>query len=127
MKKVPGTGVEYMVYDNQNRVVMTQDAKQRSLGTWLVTGYDNLNRPVTSGSWTNATTFANHLSAAAASNNYPSAAMLGSGYELYAETHYDDYNNSPGGLTSTLVNNWNGNFIATYNTAPDYAQEMIAI
>jgi RHS repeat-associated protein len=108
----------------QDRLVMSQDAKLRAQGKWLVTGYDNLNRPITTGLWNNATTFVDHLSNAAGSDNYPSTAMLGVGYELLTETHYDDYNNLPAGLTSTLENNWANNFITTYSTAPDYAQEM---
>ncbi|MBO9203389.1 MULTISPECIES: hypothetical protein [Niastella] len=49
MKKVPGAGVVYLVNDKQDRVVMTQDAKLRGQGKWMVTGYDNMNRPVTTG------------------------------------------------------------------------------
>jgi RHS repeat-associated protein len=124
MKKVPGAGVVYIVYDKQDRVVITQDAKLRGLGKWLVTGYDNLDRPITTGLWNSNTPFANHLSDAAVSNSYPSAVMLATGYELLTETHYDDYNNLPAGLTSALDNNWANNFITTYNSAPDYAQEM---
>jgi RHS repeat-associated protein len=124
MKKMPGAGIVYIVYDKQDRVVMTQDAKLRGQGTWLVTGYDNLNRPVTSGLWNSAVSFTDHLSNAAVSDNYPSSAMLVAGYDLLTETHYDDYNNLPAGLTSTLDNNWSNNFISSYNTAPDYAQEM---
>jgi RHS repeat-associated protein len=125
MKKVPGAEVTYIVYDRQDRVVMTQDARLHNQGKWLVTGYDNLNRPVTTGLWNNSTPFQNILSDAASSDNYPSQALLGAGYELLTEAHYDDYNNLPAGLTGTLENNWGNNFISGYNTAPDYAQEMV--
>jgi RHS repeat-associated protein len=49
MKKVPGAGVVYMVYDTRDRLVMTQDANMRVAHQWLVTFYDGLNRPVMTG------------------------------------------------------------------------------
>ncbi|MGN7825094.1 hypothetical protein ACTJJB_33530, partial [Chitinophaga sp. 22536] len=45
-KKVPGAGVVEMVYDVRDRLVFTRDANQRALNQWLVTFYDDLNRPV---------------------------------------------------------------------------------
>lgn len=53
-KKVPGADWVYMVYDNRDRLVMTQDGNQRSKpeGTpneWTFTKYDALNRPVLTG------------------------------------------------------------------------------
>ena len=48
-KQVPGAGAVYMVYDNRNRLVLTQDANQRGSNKWLFTKYDALNRPVTTG------------------------------------------------------------------------------
>ncbi len=64
MKKVPGAGEVYMVYDARDRLVMTQDAKLRAINKWMVTLYDELNRPVQTGlllnTWNNKT-FATHL------------------------------------------------------------------
>ncbi|MEP4093948.1 RHS repeat-associated core domain-containing protein [Reichenbachiella sp.] len=53
-KQVPGAGVVYMVYDNRDRLVLTQDANQREPSTgsgreWIFTKYDVLNRPVMTG------------------------------------------------------------------------------
>jgi len=50
-KKVPGADWVYMVYDNRDRLVMTQDGNQRSKQTpeWSFTKYDALNRPVLTG------------------------------------------------------------------------------
>ena len=44
-KQVPGAGPVYMVYDQWDRLVLTQDANQRSTATkyWLFTKYDALN------------------------------------------------------------------------------------
>lgn len=48
-KKVPGAEPVYLVYDNRDRLVLTQDGEQRKSGTWLFTKYDVLNRPVLTG------------------------------------------------------------------------------
>jgi RHS repeat-associated protein len=50
-KQVPGTGAVYMVYDDRDRLVLTQDSAQRSTSPykWLFTKYDALNRPVMTG------------------------------------------------------------------------------
>ncbi|HEY9008866.1 MAG TPA: hypothetical protein VIM75_22175, partial [Ohtaekwangia sp.] len=45
-KKIPGADWVYMVYDDNDRLVMTQDGEQRKTNQWLVTKYDVLNRPV---------------------------------------------------------------------------------
>jgi RHS repeat-associated protein len=54
LKKVPGAGVVYMVYDARDRLVLTQDAKQRTDNKWLFTKYDQLNRPIVTGIYLNA-------------------------------------------------------------------------
>ena len=43
-KKLPGKGWEYMVYDQADRLVLTQDANMRASGRWLLTKYDAFNR-----------------------------------------------------------------------------------
>jgi RHS repeat-associated protein len=47
VKKVPGAGRVFMVYDVRDRLVFTQDSIQRTKSPmeWLVTFYDELNRP----------------------------------------------------------------------------------
>lgn len=53
-KKVPGSGWIYMVYDDRDRLVLTQDGEQREKKQWLFTKYDVLNRPVLTGIYTHA-------------------------------------------------------------------------
>jgi RHS repeat-associated protein len=49
-KKVPGAGDWiYMVYDNRDRLVLTQDAVQRPTNEWTFTKYDVLDRAVMTG------------------------------------------------------------------------------
>ena len=48
-KTVPGAQVVYMVYDQWDRLVLTQDGNQRVNEDWLFTKYDVLNRPIVTG------------------------------------------------------------------------------
>ena len=91
VKKVPGAAEVYMVYDVRDRLVMTQDGNMRT-GTvkWMVTRYDELNRPTQTGQWTNSQTLSYHKGLAAASTAYPAASAL-TGWDLLTETFYDSY------------------------------------
>lgn len=51
-KQVPGAAPVYMVYDEFNRLVLTQDGNQRQSNQWAFTKYDALNRPVLTGIYT---------------------------------------------------------------------------
>jgi RHS repeat-associated protein len=53
-KRVPGAEWVYMVYDDRDRLVLTQDAEQRKLNKWSFTKYDVLNRPIITGIYTHA-------------------------------------------------------------------------
>jgi len=55
MKQVPGALAVYMVYDKWDRLVMTQDGRQRPLKEWLFSKYDSLNRPVMQGIYNHGT------------------------------------------------------------------------
>ncbi len=54
-KKVPGAAPQYIIYDNLDRVVLTQDGNQRANAQWMFVKYDRQNRPVYSGTYTNST------------------------------------------------------------------------
>jgi RHS repeat-associated protein len=133
VKKVPGAGEVYMVYDERDRLVLTQDANLRAAGKWMVTVYDDLNRPVKTGLWTNATARDAHAAAAGLQTTtiaYPTATQLATGWDLLTEMGYDDYATLPtaSGLTATLdaTNITAANFETTYNIAPLYAQAITA-
>ena len=51
-KKIPGKGWEYLVYDNQDRLVMTQDANMGAGKQWLFTKYDQFGRVAYTGIYT---------------------------------------------------------------------------
>jgi hypothetical protein len=49
IKKVPGAGEVYLLYDKRDRLVFTQDANLRNQHQWQATLYDAINRPVITG------------------------------------------------------------------------------
>lgn len=134
MKKMPGAAEVYMVYDARDRLVMTQDANLRSANTWMVTLYDNLNRPVQTGKLLNTynnKTFIQHLTDATVSTAYPfdaSSTPATTYWEYLTKTGYDIYTTIPAAssLTSTFDNSFSSNFFSTYNASPDYAQALTA-
>jgi len=48
-KQLPGADSILMVYDNRDRLILTQDGNNRTSNKWLFTKYDRLNRPVLTG------------------------------------------------------------------------------
>lgn len=124
MKRAPGNGTAMetlMIYDARDRLVMVQDGNMRLSNKWMVTKYDSLNRAVETGLWTNTSTFATHRVKADTSINYP---LTPTNYEQLSITHYDDYTNLPGGLTTTLDNTGSSELYSSYNTSPIYAQAL---
>ena len=91
IKQVPGAGPAYLVYDNRDRLAMTQDSMMRSTGQWLATHYDNLNRPDTTWLYTSTASFSSILFAAADTSKYPYTTPTEA--TILTETHYDDYSN----------------------------------
>ena len=49
-KHIPGAGWTYMVYNNIDQPILSQDAKQQTDNTWIFTKYDALGRVVMTGS-----------------------------------------------------------------------------
>ncbi|MEO7982654.1 MAG: DUF6443 domain-containing protein, partial [Bacteroidota bacterium] len=92
MKKVPGAGTVYMIYDARDRLVMSQDSVLRAAHKWLYTIYeDQLNRPTTTGLITDGTNnAAYHRSNAETSITWPVLASYTD--EQMTKTFYDDYN-----------------------------------
>ncbi len=56
VKQIPGADSVLMVYDDRDRLVLTQDSVQRSQGQWSFTKYDALNRPVLTGLYASTST-----------------------------------------------------------------------
>ncbi|MCP9752803.1 RHS repeat-associated core domain-containing protein [Ferruginibacter sp. HRS2-29] len=133
MKKVPGAGETWMVYDNADRLVMSQDAAMRATGQkkWMYLTYDYLNRPVTTGLITDASNYNNlsyHITAANGSYSYPNLASY-PGYEELTTTFYDNYSWQSlytTGLTNTYNTAYDTYFVTASNTTFPYAQSNSA-
>lgn len=54
-KQLPGAETVYLVYNNRDLLIMTQDGNQRTQNKWMFTKYDVLNRPIVSGIYTHNT------------------------------------------------------------------------
>lgn len=124
MKKIPGASELYMVYDQKDRVVMTQDGVQRATNNWLVAKYDDLNRPIETGLWISGTTFTSHISNAAASSSYPTTS---SNYTELTKIFYDNYDwlSSNGNVFPSTRNNWHDDHLLTpSNSNFPYPQPM---
>lgn len=126
IKKEPGAGEQWMVYDIRDRLVMSQDSALRVLQKWEYTRYDSQNRPDSTGLITDPTNY-NHLTyydtTAFKSNNFP---VVGSyTNELLTQTFYDNYSWATGaGLPATMATNETSNasyFYTSFNASPVYA------
>ncbi|MDR2274088.1 MAG: DUF6443 domain-containing protein [Sphingobacterium sp.] len=54
-KKIPGKGWEYLVYNKNDQVILTQDSVQRGTKKWSYTKYDAFGRIASTGIYTNTT------------------------------------------------------------------------
>ena len=88
IKRLPGCDPIYMVYDKRDRLVMSQDGKQRAVNAnkWSYSLYDNLNRVIETGEVIlgSAMTHASLQMTVSASQNYiPSGTRTALQYTLY--------------------------------------------
>lgn len=126
MKRVPGRGKSYIAYDLFDRVVMTQDSNLRQTNQWAFVKYDGQSRPYRSGVITTTLSKDSVIAQAARSSDYPT---LSGTYTIMNEAYFDDYSWTSGTpLNSTLItSNINStNFITSYNSSPQYAQQITA-
>lgn len=127
VKKIPGSGEVWMVYDGRDRLILTQDSMLRASSPkkWLYTLYDNLNRPVSTGLWNNTDERAYHKTQAHNNAAYPN--LSGQTYEELTATYYDNYNWAsalPAALTSIETAHANSYFQNTSNSTWPYPQAV---
>ncbi len=93
-KKIPGKGWEYIVYDNLDRPVLTQDANQRTKSPhqWLFTKYDALGRVAYRGIYksnSSQSSLQNIFTAKSAAQNYETkTSNSGYGGSYYTNTDF---------------------------------------
>ncbi|HVY76216.1 MAG TPA: DUF6443 domain-containing protein [Puia sp.] len=128
IKKVPGAGQVWMVYDARDRMAMVQDSLLRAQQKWMFTKYDSQNRPDSTGTITDAAHYNNlayHDSLAYYSTNYPTVGSFTN--ELLTMNFYDDYSwvaTYSAGVGSSMATTYTSNssyFITSYNSSPTYA------
>jgi RHS repeat-associated protein len=122
-KKIPGKDWEYIVYDNLDRPVLTQDAGLRASKKWLFTKYDALGRVAYTGIYThsasvdresmqsllytNRTSEASHYEEKTGSGDYYSNSDFPTANcEKLTLNYYDNYtfNRAGAGTTATSFN-----------------------
>jgi RHS repeat-associated protein len=126
VKKVPGAGAVYMVYDNRDRLILTQDANMRAGSNikWMYTRYDELNRPIATGLWPSALSQQQHASNAANNLNYP----VLSGQEELTQTFYDNYawmGTITTGMQASYDNSFDTHFQQASNDTWPYPQANV--
>ncbi|HWK02143.1 MAG TPA: DUF6443 domain-containing protein [Puia sp.] len=127
IKKVPGAGEVWMVYDSRDRLVMSQDSVLRSAQTWKVIRYDALNRPDSSGVLADANNRVYHQGLAAGSTSYP--VTSGSNFTYETKTFYDDRSWMPGftSRSTSLITRYTSKstYFTTTTTGPTYAVPIV--
>jgi RHS repeat-associated protein len=127
MKKIPGAGPVWMIYDNRDRPVMMQDSVMRSNHQWLSTQYDALNRPFATGLFTDSSNYNNfsyHQVRADTSIAYPAAGTYM--IDTLTKTFYDDYTWRAGQgnpLSATRNTTYDSYLQAASNTVWPYPQD----
>lgn len=139
IKKVPGAGEVFMIYDPWDRLVFTQDAKMRAVNQYMLTKYDALNRPILTAIYTytgtiealrntvnSSITFRNEERTPNGHPAYTSRCFPQTGYEFQTITYYDDYtwSASYGAQYATKDNSFDAQFSTASNTTWPYPQAM---
>ena len=127
MKKVPGADVVYMIYDARDRLVMMQDANLRNAQPYqkfLFTQFDDLNRPIRTGTISTTGNWIVHRDYAANSTNYPW--VEGYTNEIFTQTFYDDYSwrSSEGNPLSSSRNTDNDGYLSPTSNSWPYPQAV---
>lgn len=112
-KKLPGAAVIYMVYNQRNQLVLSQDGNLRDpdetlLSHWLFTKYDILDRPIITGKYTHSSEVSQSDMQAIVNGDeytlfetfngqsaYSADAFPIESFEIYTESYYDNYDILP--------------------------------
>lgn len=121
-KKTPGAAIAYMVYDQLDRLVMTQDGNQRVTNQWSFTKYDAQDRPVVTGIYTHnnaigqsdmsalisATSFYEAYDGTNTFFGYTNSVFPTQSLDVMTVTYYDDYRFLAGNFN--FVDPWGTSF-----------------
>ena len=140
IRKVPGAGEVWMIYDARDRLVLSEDSNLRSQQKWLFTKFDALNRPIVTGFYTDGT-HASQSSMQAYLNssnmalfetfnsaNNPEYSLNQSfpvvnSSSVLTYTYYDSYSYNTLYGSGNKDNSFDGFFASSYSTVP-YPQPL---
>ncbi|MHA4808472.1 DUF6443 domain-containing protein [Flavitalea flava] len=142
IKKIPGAGEVWLIYDKWDRQVLSQDPNLRTQNKWLFTKYDTINRPIVIGFYTDSTrntqtlmqayvttqnlgraeTFSNQVFPMySLTTTFPPAVSA----DVMTYTYYDDYSWSRMyGAYGSKDNSYDANFATAQNTSYPYPQPL---
>ncbi|GAB4044466.1 DUF6443 domain-containing protein [Spirosoma litoris] len=122
-KHIPSAGWTELVYDFQDRLVMSQDQQDKTDGMWRYTRYDGLSRVTETGRMSQGGTAEDIRTLFAGSTitneNFPSS-ITPQAFDHLTENYYDTYNdpdfsfNSSGAFVSTPWSSNNATGLLTY-------------
>lgn len=116
-RKLPNKGLEYFVYDRQERIVATQDANLREKGQWQYSKYDQFGRIAIMGISTGGSRIAEQGIADGLENNnvnrLSTVAFERQGVQVYYGNQDNTYPNSTRWVTLLSLN--------YYDTYPEYS------
>ncbi|PRA92616.1 sugar-binding protein [Chryseobacterium sp. MYb7] len=114
-KKLPGKGLESMIYDRQNRLVGSQDAELNQKGQWLYTKYDQFGRVA----FTGISAGGNRISEQALANNFVSNNVKRTDFPFFnregMDVFYDPNQTYPNVVWVKLLS------VNYYDTYPQYS------
>jgi len=87
LKRLPGVKPVNMIYDNKDRLVLSQDGEQSGKGEWLYSKYDNFNRVIETGICSPDKLLETLRDEVRESSNYAPANIV----KKLTETYYDNY------------------------------------
>lgn len=126
IKKVPGANMVEMVYDERDRLVMSRDGNMLANNQWLVTTYDQLNRPLMTMMYGNGDGRDYHSDGAVGQVIYPDPGDMAGSLDTLTSTFYDSYEwrSSYGNpLSATRISSYDSYLQTPSNTVWPYAQD----
>ncbi len=119
-KKVPGADMVEMVYDQRDRLVLSRDGNQGSMGQWMFTKYDQQNRPVATGIYESS--LSRELMQYTVTNFYSNLNSSEAWYETYVGNNSSDMHGYDNKSFPSVVND-NDYYTITYYDHYDFIED----
>ncbi|MBP1168022.1 RHS repeat-associated protein [Chryseobacterium sp. PvR013] len=113
-KKVPGKGLEYMVYNQADQLILTQDTVLKGKGQWLFTKHDQFGRVIYTGITNNPASRTSMQNSTNINANLYETRTTTPGFTLNGMAVYYTKLSTPSNVSQILSVNY-------YDTYPDYS------